>query len=150
MSGAGGADAAPGLGPLRDRIDEITLEMVRLLKARTEIAVQIGAAKADAGVDISDARREEALRAKVGDACRRIGADAAGAGRLLDLLFDESVRVQLDAAGAGEGADPPPSPASVFLRAKRLEAQGRPMIHMEVGEPDFGPPGEAVAALPEA
>lgn len=159
--------AAAELGPLRDRIDEITVDMVRLLKERTDIAVRIGKAKRSAGMGIPDARREKGLRLKVDCACAEIGADAGQAGRLLDLLFDESVRVQsaaqgpgLGGAGAGaraaapgraaQGPAPTPSAAEVFLRARRLEAQGRPMIHMEVGEPDFGPPERAVAALSEA
>lgn len=155
MAGTGGrAGAAAELGPLRDRIDEITVDMVRLLKERTDIAVRIGEAKRSAGMGIPDARREEGLRLKVAGACEEIGADAGQAGRLLDLLFDESVRVQSAAAPqparAAQGPARAPSAAEVFLRARRLEAQGRPMIHMEVGEPDFGPPERAVAALSEA
>src|SRR5260221_13377945 len=38
---------------------------------------------------------------------------------------------------SGEGA------LSVFARAKELEAQGRSMIHLELGEPDFHP-GQSV------
>ena len=148
------ADRAAELGPLRDRIGEITVEMVRLLKERTDIAVRIGEAKRSAGMGIPDARREEILRLRVAGACREIGADAAQAGRLLDLLFDESVRVQSspapEAAAAAAAREAAPSPASIFQRAKRLEARGLPMVHMEVGEPDFGPPEGAVAALSES
>ena len=153
---AGGAAAgrAAELGPLRDRIGEITVEMVRLLKERTDIAVRIGEAKRSAGMGIPDARREEILRLRVAGACREIGADEAQAGRLLDLLFDESVRVQSlsapEAAAAAAAREAAPSPASIFQRARRLEARGLPMVHMEVGEPDFGPPEGAVAALSEA
>lgn len=147
------ADRAAELGPLRDRIGEITVEMVRLLKERTDIAVRIGEAKRSAGMGIPDARREEILRLRVAGACREIGADAAQAGRLLDLLFDESVRVQSsapEAAAAAAAREAAPSPASIFQRARRLEARGLPMVHMEVGEPDFGPPEGAVAALSES
>ena len=38
---------------------------------------------------------------------------------------------------SGEGA------LSVFARAKELEAQGRSIIHLELGEPDFHP-GQSV------
>ncbi len=34
----------------------------------------------------------------------------------------------------------------VFARAKELEAQGRDIVHMEVGEPDFATPGPIVEA----
>ena len=168
--GGGGAegagDAAARIGPLRDRIDAITLEMVGLLAERAGVAVQIGRAKRDAGMGIPDAGREEALRQKVDAECGRLGSDARQASRLLDLLFGESVRVQSAAFGDGGGvgggggggprpaapaADDRPSPASIFLRARRLEEEGgRPIVHMEVGEPDFGPPAEAAAALSEA
>lgn len=160
--GAGSAATAAGrIGPLRDRIDGITLEMVRLLKERADAAALIGEAKRDAGIGIADAGREDALRQKVDAECARLGADARAGGRLLDLLFGESVRVQAEAiggkAGAGDAAaaaaaaaEDRPSPASIFLRARRLEEQGRRIVHLEVGEPDFGPPPEAAAALSEA
>ncbi len=161
-AGADGA-AAGRIGPLRDRIDAITLEMVGLLAERAGVAVQIGMAKRDAGMEIPDAGREEALRQKVDAECGRLGSDARQASRLLDLLFGESVRVQSAALGGGGGpgagggprpapaAADRPSPASIFLKARRLEEErGRPIVHMEVGEPDFGPPAEAAAALSEA
>jgi aspartate aminotransferase len=45
---------------------------------------------------------------------------------------------------SGEGA------LSVFARAKQLESQGRSIIHLELGEPDFHPPEPVVAALERA
>lgn len=160
-SGAGGSRDGEGgagaIGPLRGRIDEITLEMVGLLKARADVAARIGEAKRGAGIAIPDAAREEMLRQRVDAECARIGADARAGSRLLDLLFAESVRVQSGAEGGGKsggaeaGAEGRPSPASIFLRARRLEEEeGRRIVHMEVGEPDFGPPDEAVEALSEA
>jgi len=44
----------------------------------------------------------------------------------------------------GEGA------LSVYLRAKELEQQGRSIIHLELGEPDFHPAETVVAALEKA
>src|SRR5260221_13669347 len=41
----------------------------------------------------------------------------------------------------GEGA------LSVFARAKELEKQGRSIIHLELGEPDFHPAAPVVDAL---
>jgi aspartate aminotransferase len=38
---------------------------------------------------------------------------------------------------------------SVFLKAKELEEQGKEIIHLEVGEPDFKPPKEVKTALAE-
>ncbi len=45
---------------------------------------------------------------------------------------------------SGEGA------LSVFARAKELERQGRSIIHLELGEPDFHPAEPVVAALEQA
>jgi aspartate/methionine/tyrosine aminotransferase len=44
----------------------------------------------------------------------------------------------------GEGA------LAVFARAKELERQGRSIIHLELGEPDFHPAGPVVNAVREA
>ena len=45
---------------------------------------------------------------------------------------------------SGEGA------LSVFARAKELERQGRSIIHLELGEPDFHPAEPVIHALEEA
>jgi aspartate/methionine/tyrosine aminotransferase len=45
---------------------------------------------------------------------------------------------------SGEGA------LSVFARAKELERQGRSIIHLELGEPDFHPAEPVIAALEHA
>ena len=44
----------------------------------------------------------------------------------------------------GEGA------LSVFARAKELEREGRSIIHLELGEPDFHPAGSVIEALKKA
>ena len=133
----------PDIAALRDRIDDVTLEMVRLLKDRSDIARQIGRLKQEGGRGITDEAREESLRGKVASLCRYTGADPVSAARLLNLLLGESVRAQ-----SADGA--PATHLSVFLRAKSLEEQGRRIIHMEVGEPDFAPPPAAGVALGEA
>ena len=38
----------------------------------------------------------------------------------------------------------------IFSRAQQLEAQGREIIHLEFGEPDFSPPPEAAEAARES
>src|SRR5262249_15288449 len=45
---------------------------------------------------------------------------------------------------SGEGA------LSVFARAKELEQQGRSIIHLELGEPDFHPAELVIGALEKA
>ncbi len=130
----------PELDNLRDKIDEITLEMIRLLKKRTEIAKQIGTIKKDLDLSVTDEKREENLRAKVVSLCSEIGISETLGTRFLNFLLNESIKVQ---------STNQQTHLSIFLKAKSLEQQGKRIIHMEVGEPDFLPPKIVKDALEE-
>jgi len=124
----------------RKNIEEITLEMIKLLKTRTDIAKQIGDAKANLGMTVTDEEREDALRNQVTKLCKEIDLDQSTALKFLNFLFNESVKVQ---------SDNKQTHLSVFLKAKALEEEGKKIIHLEVGEPDFKPPEEVKTALAE-
>ena len=124
----------------RKKIEEITLEMIKLLKTRTDIAKQIGNAKASLGMTVTDEEREDALRTQVAKLCKEIDLDQSTASKFLNLLLNESVKVQ---------SDNKQTHLSVFLKAKALEDEGKKIIHLEVGEPDFKPPEEVKTALSE-
>ena len=124
----------------RKKIEEITLEMIKLLKTRTNIAKQIGDAKASLGMTVTDEEREDALRNQVTKLCKEIDLDQSTALKFLNFLFNESVKVQ---------SDNKQTHLSVFLKAKALEEEGKKIIHLEVGEPDFQPPKEVKTALEE-
>lgn len=126
---------------LRDRINEITLQMVRLLKERTDIARQIGQLKKNSGMGVTDEAREDQLRREIVEMCAKIGLDESLGKKFLNFLLNESVKVQ------SEGKQ---THLTVFLKAKALEQQGKKIIHMEVGEPDFAPPLSAKMGLEEA
>ena len=124
----------------RKKIEGITLEMIKLLKTRTDIAKQIGDAKASLGMTVTDEEREDALRTQVTKLCKEIDLDQSTALKFLNLLLNESVKVQSDSKQTH---------LSVFLKAKALEEEGKKIIHLEVGEPDFKPPEEVKTALAE-
>ena len=114
--------------------------MIKLLKTRTDIAKQIGDAKANLGMTVTDEEREDALRKQVTKLCKEIDLDQSTALKFLNLLLNESVKVQSDGKQTH---------LSVFLKAKALEEEGKKIIHLEVGEPDFKPPEEVKTALAE-
>jgi len=121
-------------------MDEVTLEMIKLLKTRTEISKEIGKVKKNMGKGITDELREDYLRRKVISLCKNIGLDEVIATKYLNFLLNESVKVQ---------SDNKQTHLSIFFKAKLLEQQGKKIIHMEVGEPDFLPPPIVKNALEE-
>jgi aspartate aminotransferase len=126
---------------LRNKINDITLQMIRLLKERTYVAKQIGELKKSSGLSVFDETREEQLRIEIGSLCQNIGLDEALGKKFLNFLLNESIRVQTDGKQTH---------LTIFLKAKNLEQQGKKIIHMEVGEPDLSPPKIVKKALGEA
>lgn len=125
---------------LRNKVDEVTLEMIKLLKTRTDIAKEIGNIKKNLGLGITDQVREEQLRAKIISLCHDIGLDESIGTKFLNFLLTESVKMQ---------SETKQTHLSVFLKAKALEEEGKKIIHMEVGEPQFTPPKIVKNALEE-
>jgi len=128
------------INELRNRMNEITLEMVRLLKNRTDISKEIGEVKKNIGKGVTDETREDNLRNKVILLCNEIGFDESIATKFLNFLLNESIKVQ---------SINKQTHLSIFLKAKSLEQKGKKIIHMEVGEPDFLPPLIVKDALTE-
>ena len=126
---------------LRAKIDDVTLQMLKLLKERTEIARQIGQLKKNSGLSVFDERREDQLRSEVTELCKQIGLDESIGRKFLNFLLNESIKVQTDGKQTH---------LTIFLKAKTLEQQGKKIIHMEVGEPDFMPSPVVKSALSEA
>jgi aspartate aminotransferase len=125
---------------LRDKIDKVTFDILKLLKERNDIAKEIGNLKINLGKGVTDEERENQLRSRVLSLCKEIGLDEKTAMIMLNFLLNESVKVQ---------SSNKQTHLSVFLKAKRLEKEGKKIIHMEVGEPDFFPPTIVKNALGE-
>lgn len=125
---------------LRDKIDKITFDIVRLLKERNNIAKEIGDLKNNLGLGVTNELRESQLRTKVLSLCKEIDLDEKTGLTMLNFLLNESIKIQ---------SSDKQTHLSVFLKAKQLEKQGKKIIHMEVGEPDFFPPKIVKIALSE-
>ncbi|MBM2818422.1 MAG: Class aminotransferase [Nitrosarchaeum sp.] len=128
------------INTLRNKMDEITIEMIKMLKTRTNISKEIGEIKKNAGKGITDETREDNLRTKVITLCSDLDFDESIATRFLNFLLNESVKIQ---------SDNKQTHLSIFLKAKSMELEGKKIIHMEVGEPDFSPPQIVKKALTE-
>lgn len=126
---------------LRNKIDEITIQMLNLLKQRTDIAKQIGELKKINGLSVFDEKREEQLRAEVSQICKQIGLEETIGKKFLNFLLNESIKVQTNEKQTH---------LTIFHKAKALEQQGKKIIHMEVGEPDFMPDPVIKTAMAEA
>ena len=123
---------------LRDKIDKITFDILKLLKERNDTAKQIGNLKNNLGLGVTNEERENQLRTKVLSLCKEIGLDEKTGLTALNFLLNESIKVQ---------STNKQTHLSVFLKAKEMERQGKKIIHMEVGEPDFFPPSSVKSAL---
>ena len=121
-------------------MDAVTLQMINLLKTRTDIAKQIGEVKKSIGKGIADEEREESLRKKIMKVTQEIGLDETLAAKFLNFLLNESIKVQTENKQTH---------LSIFLKAKSLEQEGKKIVHMEVGEPDFTPPEIVKKSLSE-
>ena len=128
------------INDLRNKMDKVTLEMINLLKTRTDIAKEIGKVKKNIGKGISDEEREGNLRGKIIELSKEIELDEAIASKFLNFLLNESIKVQ---------SENKQTHLSIFLKAKSLEQEGKKIIHMEVGEPDFTPPQIVKKSLSE-
>ena len=128
------------INELRNEMDAVTLEMINLLKTRTDIAKQIGEVKKSIGKGVADEEREENLRRKIMKVTQEIGLDETLASKFLNFLLNESIKVQ---------SENKQTHLSIFLKAKALEQEGKKIIHMEVGEPDFLPPEIVKKSLSE-
>ncbi len=131
----------PDIESLRNKMDQITLDLVKLLKDRTEIARAIGILKKDIGKSVTDQTREDNLRQKVISLSRDIQLDENMTARFLNFLLNESVKIQ---------SENKQTHLSIFLKAKSMEQQGKKIIHLEVGEPDFMPPDIVGSALAQS
>jgi len=130
---------------LRKEIRRTTLEIFDLLAKRMRIGEEIGTVKRSLGLPFLDEKVEQELRDEVMRYCASKGIDEKLGARILTLLFKETIEREASSS-KGEAI----SAAEMFARAKELEKQGKKVIHLEVGEPDFSPPRKVLEATKDA
>ena len=136
------------LDTLRNKVRTVTTEIMRAAQERIELAKKIGEIKSKFGIDIRDEKVEEEVRSRVMLLAEEIGMSSEFALQLLNLLLAESEQVQREKTV--QKVVEKQTHLAIFSKAKQLEAMGKKIIHMEVGEPDYSPPARVGTALAES
>jgi aspartate aminotransferase len=117
---------------------------LRKIQRRNELSKQVGAIKNKLKIGVKDEKVEQDIKTSISKLSSEIGIDPYFAGRLLNILLAESTRLQVNEQDQHTQFE---SHLTVFMNAKKLEASGKKIIHMEVGEPDYPPPENVRYAL---
>jgi aspartate aminotransferase len=133
---------------LRDKVRDITTQIMCNVQQRMELAKKIGEIKTRLGMDIRDEKVENEVRMMVVLLTKDIGMNSEFALQLLNILLAESENVQSEKHF--QDSIQRPTHLTIFSKAKQLEASGKKIIHMEVGEPDYSPPARVGTALAES
>jgi aspartate aminotransferase len=133
---------------LREKIRGVTTQIMRAVQQRIELARNIGEVKSRLGIDIKDEKVEHEIRMRVMSLAEEIGMNSEFALQVLNVLLAESEHVQAQKSAQEVGEKQ--THLSIFSKARQLEATGKKIIHMEVGEPDYSPPARVGSALAES
>jgi aspartate aminotransferase len=136
------------LDVLRDKVRGLTIQIMRAVHERIEFARKIGEVKSRLGIDIKDEKVENDIRMRVILLTEEIGMSTEFALQLLNVLLAESEHVQ--AQKSEQKTVEKQTHLSIFSKARQLEALGKKIIHMEVGEPDYSAPARVGAALADS
>ncbi len=131
------------LEALRKEVKEITNKIMKLIGRRLLLTKRINEIKLSMGLPIIDYEVERNLKKSVINTCKRYNVDEHFGLRILNLLIDEAVKAQNRIKSDISVID-------IFVLAKKMEKEGEKVIHLEVGEPDFGPPNEVKKATYDA
>lgn len=159
-------DSNKSLESLRNKMDDVTVDMMNLFLERMKVAAEIGYIKREMKMDVTSPARETLLRQNILQACKE-RKDISMSGHMsaqqaeesvlkfLNYLINESINLQLatkrkknccngdynnDKCDSDSDSDSAPTHLSILTKAKEIQKSGRDVIHMEVGEPDFMPP----------
>jgi len=143
---------------MRLEMRDTTASIMRLIQKRMTLSKQIGEIKSTLNMNVKDEKVEEDIMNMVLGLSDEIGMSREFSSHFLDALLAESVRLQQIQQDYKSGnvsrllsrEKSKQTHLSIFLKAKQIEASGRRILHMEVGEPDFSPPSEVRGALTES
>ena len=125
------------LEKLRDDMRIVTADIIKLVQKRMSIASEIGDIKDNLMMKIEDISVEQDIARYVYELGTQIGLNNEFIGKLLNLLLLESINIQKAKTSKKEAKL---DHMAMFLKAKQLESEGKKIIHLEVGEPDYLPP----------
>jgi aspartate aminotransferase len=136
------------LNTLRNKVRDVTKQIMLAVQQRMELAREIGEVKSKYGIDVKDEKVEDEVRLRVALLAKEIGMNSEFALQLLNVLIAGSQEVQQQRVSTRTVQKQ--THLEVFRKAKKLEAAGKKIIHMEVGEPDYPPPAVIGDALAES
>jgi isochorismate pyruvate lyase len=95
---------ALGIPSLRDEIDRIDRELVKLIARRLHSSVEIAGIKVTKGLPLRSADREAELIAEARDDAAALGVDPSYMEELMTLVLEHSRRAQARAIGESDRA----------------------------------------------
>jgi chorismate mutase len=100
------AEVLTNIEELRNRIDDIDDQLVRLLNVRVACAVEIGRLKHEAGLPVYQPERETQVLGSVKKAAGEVAGPltAEAVVRIFERVIDEARRAERAASVRGEGA----------------------------------------------
>jgi aspartate aminotransferase len=126
------------LGKLRNRIRAITEQIIFLVAERNKLSLDAFNIKKELGLPIEDRETELALEERIVSLCRELNVNERTGLKILHTLMEDSKSLQ----GFTRGQTV--TPMAVAAKARKLAAEGREIIRLDIGEPDFGPPEQVV------
>ncbi|HLQ03285.1 MAG TPA: aminotransferase class I/II-fold pyridoxal phosphate-dependent enzyme [Nitrososphaerales archaeon] len=130
---------------LRGEVALKTIEIIRLIGERNNLAERIGRVKRSEALPLADEKVEDKLLREVLREGKKRGVERQLVVKILSSLISEAKRVQGLDSGGGRA-----SPMSVLAKVVKLQREGKKVIRLDVGEPDFPPPAAVVEACYEA